>query len=306
MCIRDRFQIMSQSETVGLTKINSVQNDMARLASIKTISIVELILSFCLIIYSYLQYNKLGFPVTLFMFVLGIISVVSCTYGLFAVSMARSELNQPVSGNNPGKFCVHIYFYISLVVAFILVFLGLSGMVTMEKGSELPDALFQNPEVAAKILGTKEPKEAHSSLMLGILLTGILCLLCGFVNLIISYQAYAFDSDIDSRLGKSELVAGCELVFAALLMCFALTAKSTFSKIEGGIPICPCWFSLMYWIGLVLILVSFCKLIALYIEGKSGIKIFSIISHVLCVDTCLLYTSPSPRDLSTSRMPSSA
>eukprot|EP00831_Metopus_contortus_P078850 TRINITY_DN7721_c0_g1_i12.p3 TRINITY_DN7721_c0_g1~~TRINITY_DN7721_c0_g1_i12.p3 ORF type:complete len:441 (-),score=109.36 TRINITY_DN7721_c0_g1_i12:94-1416(-) len=29
-------------------------------------------------------------------------------------------------------------------------------------------------------------------------------------------------------------------------------------------------------------------------------------SHVLCVDTCLLYTSPSPRDLSTSRMPSSA
>eukprot|EP00831_Metopus_contortus_P041555 TRINITY_DN3261_c0_g1_i4.p3 TRINITY_DN3261_c0_g1~~TRINITY_DN3261_c0_g1_i4.p3 ORF type:complete len:133 (+),score=2.73 TRINITY_DN3261_c0_g1_i4:161-559(+) len=30
------------------------------------------------------------------------------------------------------------------------------------------------------------------------------------------------------------------------------------------------------------------------------------VSHVLCVDTCLLYTSPSPRDLSTSRMPSSA
>eukprot|EP00831_Metopus_contortus_P076284 TRINITY_DN7035_c0_g1_i1.p2 TRINITY_DN7035_c0_g1~~TRINITY_DN7035_c0_g1_i1.p2 ORF type:complete len:279 (-),score=32.71 TRINITY_DN7035_c0_g1_i1:96-932(-) len=30
------------------------------------------------------------------------------------------------------------------------------------------------------------------------------------------------------------------------------------------------------------------------------------IPHVLCVDTCLLYTSPSPRDLSTSRMPSSA
>eukprot|EP00831_Metopus_contortus_P039372 TRINITY_DN30868_c0_g1_i1.p2 TRINITY_DN30868_c0_g1~~TRINITY_DN30868_c0_g1_i1.p2 ORF type:complete len:123 (-),score=18.96 TRINITY_DN30868_c0_g1_i1:80-448(-) len=29
-------------------------------------------------------------------------------------------------------------------------------------------------------------------------------------------------------------------------------------------------------------------------------------AHVLCVDTCLLYTSPSPRDLSTSRMPSSA
>eukprot|EP00831_Metopus_contortus_P046742 TRINITY_DN3759_c0_g2_i7.p1 TRINITY_DN3759_c0_g2~~TRINITY_DN3759_c0_g2_i7.p1 ORF type:complete len:506 (+),score=140.52 TRINITY_DN3759_c0_g2_i7:191-1708(+) len=30
------------------------------------------------------------------------------------------------------------------------------------------------------------------------------------------------------------------------------------------------------------------------------------VAHVLCVDTCLLYTSPSPRDLSTSRMPSSA
>eukprot|EP00828_Plagiopyla_frontata_P033681 TRINITY_DN4373_c0_g1_i1.p1 TRINITY_DN4373_c0_g1~~TRINITY_DN4373_c0_g1_i1.p1 ORF type:complete len:140 (+),score=12.41 TRINITY_DN4373_c0_g1_i1:212-631(+) len=29
-------------------------------------------------------------------------------------------------------------------------------------------------------------------------------------------------------------------------------------------------------------------------------------SHVLCVDTCLLYTSPSPRDRQKSRMPSSA
>eukprot|EP00830_Metopus_es_P016561 TRINITY_DN5172_c0_g1_i2.p1 TRINITY_DN5172_c0_g1~~TRINITY_DN5172_c0_g1_i2.p1 ORF type:complete len:198 (+),score=-0.78 TRINITY_DN5172_c0_g1_i2:64-657(+) len=29
-------------------------------------------------------------------------------------------------------------------------------------------------------------------------------------------------------------------------------------------------------------------------------------SHVLCVDTCLLYTSPSPRDATLSRMPSSA
>ena len=32
---------------------------------------------------------------------------------------------------------------------------------------------------------------------------------------------------------------------------------------------------------------------------------FSIFSHAF-VDICLLYTSPSPRDLSTSRMPSSA
>ena len=29
-------------------------------------------------------------------------------------------------------------------------------------------------------------------------------------------------------------------------------------------------------------------------------------SYILCDITCLLYTSPSPRDLSTSRMPSSA
>eukprot|EP01016_Furgasonia_blochmanni_P025614 TRINITY_DN27457_c0_g1_i2.p1 TRINITY_DN27457_c0_g1~~TRINITY_DN27457_c0_g1_i2.p1 ORF type:complete len:318 (+),score=32.56 TRINITY_DN27457_c0_g1_i2:143-1096(+) len=33
---------------------------------------------------------------------------------------------------------------------------------------------------------------------------------------------------------------------------------------------------------------------------------FSSVSHVLCVDTCLLYTSPSPRDGLLSRMPSSA
>eukprot|EP01017_Pseudomicrothorax_dubius_P016916 TRINITY_DN19138_c0_g1_i1.p1 TRINITY_DN19138_c0_g1~~TRINITY_DN19138_c0_g1_i1.p1 ORF type:complete len:113 (+),score=3.61 TRINITY_DN19138_c0_g1_i1:30-341(+) len=32
----------------------------------------------------------------------------------------------------------------------------------------------------------------------------------------------------------------------------------------------------------------------------------SLFPHVLCVDTCLLYTSPSPRDRQKSRMPSSA
>ena len=41
-----------------------------------------------------------------------------------------------------------------------------------------------------------------------------------------------------------------------------------------------------------------------------GVKIGennNLISHVSIVgNTCLLYTSPSPRDLSTSRMPSSA
>ena len=36
--------------------------------------------------------------------------------------------------------------------------------------------------------------------------------------------------------------------------------------------------------------------------GNSG-KLFCFLGHT---DVCLLYTSPSPRDLSTSRMPSSA
>ena len=46
--------------------------------------------------------------------------------------------------------------------------------------------------------------------------------------------------------------------------------------------------------------------------GPSGISKFREISKaggtedVIIADTCLLYTSPSPRDLSTSRMPSSA
>ena len=42
----------------------------------------------------------------------------------------------------------------------------------------------------------------------------------------------------------------------------------------------------------------------------SGHKLYStaneVISKIKEVETCLLYTSPSPRDLSTSRMPSSA
>ena len=40
--------------------------------------------------------------------------------------------------------------------------------------------------------------------------------------------------------------------------------------------------------------------------AKRGYKIFYVESQGLRSPTCLLYTSPSPRDLSTSRMPSSA
>ena len=36
-----------------------------------------------------------------------------------------------------------------------------------------------------------------------------------------------------------------------------------------------------------------------------GVSVVNALSEELCL-TCLLYTSPSPRDLSTSRMPSSA
>ena len=41
----------------------------------------------------------------------------------------------------------------------------------------------------------------------------------------------------------------------------------------------------------------------IFLRGQ-GVKIFSLVAKQ-CKD-CLLYTSPSPRDLSTSRMPSSA
>ena len=34
--------------------------------------------------------------------------------------------------------------------------------------------------------------------------------------------------------------------------------------------------------------------------------VIDVISSVVAIRSCLLYTSPSPRDLSTSRMPSSA
>ena len=45
--------------------------------------------------------------------------------------------------------------------------------------------------------------------------------------------------------------------------------------------------------------------VSAYITGAALLIIFSQAKHVLGV-SCLLYTSPSPRDLSTSRMPSSA
>ena len=42
------------------------------------------------------------------------------------------------------------------------------------------------------------------------------------------------------------------------------------------------------------------------IKGENGTLIMFICNHCPYVKACLLYTSPSPRDLSTSRMPSSA
>ena len=48
------------------------------------------------------------------------------------------------------------------------------------------------------------------------------------------------------------------------------------------------------------------------VGGGGGNAVRHMIDHqvdgvdFICANTCLLYTSPSPRDLSTSRMPSSA
>ena len=49
----------------------------------------------------------------------------------------------------------------------------------------------------------------------------------------------------------------------------------------------------------------FCALKGVNIKIDEG-DFVSIIGHSGCGKSCLLYTSPSPRDLSTSRMPSSA
>jgi len=38
----------------------------------------------------------------------------------------------------------------------------------------------------------------------------------------------------------------------------------------------------------------------------TALRIFVAIPILIVIGTCLLYTSPSPRDLSTARMPSSA
>ena len=42
------------------------------------------------------------------------------------------------------------------------------------------------------------------------------------------------------------------------------------------------------------------------ITGEEDLAFFDAIAPIVHADSCLLYTSPSPRDLSTSRMPSSA
>ena len=62
-------------------------------------------------------------------------------------------------------------------------------------------------------------------------------------------------------------------------------------RAEGGV-------STMTWISLIGIALAVFALIAT-LAVRSGFR-------AEFVDTCLLYTSPSPRDLSTSRMPSSA
>ena len=48
------------------------------------------------------------------------------------------------------------------------------------------------------------------------------------------------------------------------------------------------------------------KLLEKYFEDRSGKMSFSDRAVDACADYCLLYTSPSPRDRTRSRMPSSA
>ena len=50
------------------------------------------------------------------------------------------------------------------------------------------------------------------------------------------------------------------------------------------------------------------KVLMIAMESKDQRSIIRALKSVIkdCVESCLLYTSPSPRDLSTSRMPSSA
>ena len=61
---------------------------------------------------------------------------------------------------------------------------------------------------------------------------------------------------------------------------------------------------------------SFSKIFPLYVakierKGRNVLELYSVIEWLTgytkeLLEDCLLYTSPSPRDLSTSRMPSSA
>ena len=55
-----------------------------------------------------------------------------------------------------------------------------------------------------------------------------------------------------------------------------------------------------------LVLMSPRSMSSISMSGFPRRRLIQVMAHKDVVGTCLLYTSPSPRDLSTSRMPSSA
>ena len=52
--------------------------------------------------------------------------------------------------------------------------------------------------------------------------------------------------------------------------------------------------------------VKHCFEVCRAVKNKTAGEAVAYLNEVLRIDSCLLYTSPCPRDLSTSRMPSSA
>jgi len=86
----------------------------------------------------------------------------------------------------------------------------------------------------------------------------------------------------------------CLCVVLLLLTCRAVSAQNEEHRIRNIVLVHGAWADGSGWKGVYDILV------------KDGYNVSMVQEPETSFKDCLLYTSPSPRDLSTSRMPSSA
>ncbi len=254
---------------------------------------------------SYSEYKMYPFPASLYMMSFFAISVVASAFGLYSASAyvliqieyfsAKKEINRPASEAKLGKRLVHIYFFVTLFLCFVLLFLGDLGVASLEKASALPGGASQSPQPDAGTFGTKSSAVAAKWLWYQMLIASICAFLAAASHGFAAYNIFELNCDLDSRLGQTEGLCLNQAIFAMLALVISCGATAAALEMEGVFSFSPCALKAIYGVSMTALVLAFVMFAALYFEHKLALQVLAGVSVVLAVlllffAGCLTYT----------------